>query len=421
MNRKLLLALAPGLALGLLAGCRGNFPQPEAEVPLSVLESLSISRLASPPPVPSNRYADASDAAALGQRFFFDPGFSRNGAVSCATCHEPDRSFTDALPLAEGVGRTTRRTMPLMGAAWAPWQFWDGRKDSLWSQALGPLESPVEHGGTRTAYARHVAKSYKPEYEAVFGPLPSEETMRRLPESAGPVEDPADLARWEAMSEADRDAVTAIFVNVGKAIEAYERRLVPGAARFDRYVDALGRGDKAEAERLMTADERAGLALFVGKASCIDCHSGPLFTNQEFHNTGVPLHPEVPSDLGRLEGIRLALADPFNAEGRWSDVAGKPSAQLRFARKDDHRDERAFKPPSLRNVAERPPYMHAGQIPDLAGVIEHYDRAPEAPSGHSELRPLNLSSKEKAQLLAFLHTLSGPAASDSRWLQAPTR
>lgn len=421
MTRTLFLVLVPSLAAGLLVGCRATFPQPEAEVPLSVLESLSISRLGSPPPVPSNRYADNPDAAALGQRFFFDPGFSRNGAVSCATCHEPTRTFTDALPLAEGVGRTTRRTMPLLGAAWAPWQFWDGRKDSLWSQALGPLESPVEHGSSRTAYAHHVAKSYKQEYEALFGALPPAETMRRLPESAGPVEDPADRARWDAMSEADRDAVTAIFVNVGKAIEAYERKLVPGAARFDRYVEAMGRGDKAEAERHMSADERAGLALFVGKASCIDCHSGPLFTNQEFHNTGVPPHAEVPSDLGRLEGIRLALADPFNAEGRWSDSAGKPSAALRFARTEDHRDERAFKPPSLRNVAERPPYMHAGQIPDLAGVIEHYDRAPQAPSGHSELRPLGLSAKEKAQLLAFLHTLSGPAASDSRWLNAPSR
>jgi cytochrome c peroxidase len=219
------------------------------------------------------------------------------------------------------------------------------------------------------------------------------------------------------MAAPDRERVTQVFVNVGKAIEAYERHLAPGAARFDRYVEALERGDAAQAETLMTPSERAGLSLFIGRARCIDCHNGPLFTNHEFHNTGVPARPDGAADAGRAEGVRLVLADEFNADSRWSDGAG--ASALKFVRQDDHRDERAFKPPSLRNVAERAPYMHAGQYADLKAVIDHYDRAPSAPSGHSELSPLRLSEDEKTQLEAFLKTLSGPAATDPRWLAPP--
>jgi cytochrome c peroxidase len=419
MTRSLRYTLAAGLLGGFIVGCHQASPRETLPAPQDVLEGLSIRGLGPAPAVPSNRHADDPAAAALGQRVFFDEGFSRTGKVSCATCHEPDRAFTDDLPLAKGVGTTARRTMPLLGAAWSPWQFWDGRKDSLWSQALGPLENPVEHGGTRTAYVRRVATVYRSAYEAVFGPLPGQGVIDGLPASAGPVDDPADRSRWEAMSVADRDTVTGIFANVGKAIEAYERRLVPGASRFDRYVDAVVQGDYTKAQSTLTPEERAGLALFTGKAKCIDCHNGPLFTNNEFHNTGVPARPELPADTGRADGVKLALADEFNSGSRWSDTPGKPAAALRFARRDDHRDERAFKPPSLRNVAERPPYMHAGQLPDLRAVIDHYDRAPEAPAGHSELEPLHLSAVEKSQLEAFLHTLSGPSAADPRWLQAP--
>lgn len=419
MNRPLRTTFAASVIGWLLAGCQGGLLAPASDASMAVLESLSIQRLGAPPPVASNRFADDPAATTLGQRFFFDKGFSSNGQVSCATCHVPDQGFTDKVALAEGVGVGTRRTMPLLGVAWADWLFWDGRKDTLWAQALGPLESPVEHGSTRTAYARHVAETYKAEYEAVFGPLPGVETIKRLPASAGPVDGPAERAAWEAMPATDRDAVTRVFVNVGKAVEAYERKLIPGPARFDRYVEALAKGDRTEAERIMTPSERAGLALFAGKASCIDCHNGPLFTNQEFHNTGVPAVAGLPEDSGRANGVKQVLADEFNADSRWSDSAGRSSAALRFARTDDHRDERAFKPPSLRNVAERAPYMHAGQFADLRAVIEHYNQAPDAPVGHSELKPLGLTETEKAQLEAFLHTLSGPAAADPRWLQAP--
>jgi len=110
---------------------------------------MSLDRLGPMPHDPGNRWADNPAAAALGQRLFFDGRLSGNGRVSCATCHDRENDFQDSMPLAKGMGTTNRRTMPIAGAPYSPFLFWDGRKDSLWAQALGPLESAVEHGGDR--------------------------------------------------------------------------------------------------------------------------------------------------------------------------------------------------------------------------------------------------------------------------------
>src|SRR6185503_8917417 len=123
---------------------------------------------------------------------------------------------------ATGVGTTARRTMPIAGMARSPFLFWDGRKDSLWAQALGPLESPVEHGGSRAQYAHVVANSYAREYEEIFGRLPD---LSSVPRSAAPVAARDASAAWSALSSAQRDDVTRVFVNIGKAIAAYERRV----------------------------------------------------------------------------------------------------------------------------------------------------------------------------------------------------
>jgi cytochrome c peroxidase len=163
---------------------------------------------------PGNRWADDTAAAGLGERLFFDKRLSSNGQVSCATCHEPQREFQDGLALARGVGTTDRRTMPVAATSYSPFLFWDGRKDSQWAQALGPLESPVEHGGSRAQYAHVVATYYRADYERLFGPMPD---LRLVPKAAGPVADPVARAAWEAMPGKDRDAVTRVFVNVGKA------------------------------------------------------------------------------------------------------------------------------------------------------------------------------------------------------------
>ena len=197
---------------------------------LATLQSLSLRELEPLAADPSNRVSDDPRAAALGERLFFDPRLSADGRVACSQCHKPDRDFQDDLPLGRGVGTTSKRTMPIAATARSPFLFWDGRKDSMWSQALGPLESAVEHGGTGALYAHAVGRHYRTDYEAVFGPLPD---LSMIPPSAGPVGDPGAVAAWAVLDETQRDAVTRIFANIGKAIAAYERRIDFGPPRFD--------------------------------------------------------------------------------------------------------------------------------------------------------------------------------------------
>jgi cytochrome c peroxidase len=187
-------------------------------------------------------------------------------------------------------------------------------------------------------------------------------------------------------------------------IAAFERTIEHEPTRFDRYAEALLRDGRAP-RQVLTEDEEAGLELFVGKAQCMNCHNGPQLTNNEFHNTGVPAARGLPEDVGRFAGAGKVLADEFNCRSRWSDARPEQCVELDFLSTGGHELERAFKVPSLRGVGGRAPYMHAGQIATLEEVVEHYDRAPAAPAGHTELRPLGLSAKEKARLVAFLRSL----------------
>jgi cytochrome c peroxidase len=378
------------------------------------IRSLWIGELEPLAPDPSNRVGDDSAAVRLGHAVFFDARFSGNGQVSCATCHQPQHGFQDGLPVASGVGRGTRRTMPIAGTAHGPWFFWDGRADSQWAQALGPLENPVEHGGTRAQYAHLVSEHYREEYERIFGALPD---LAGVPRVAGPVADTAARASWEAMPAAQREAVTRVYANIGKAIAAYERRLEPGASRFDRYAERLREDGRAPAG-ILSPDEEQGLKLFIGKASCTQCHNGPRFTDDHFHNTGVPTADALPEDVGRALGAPQVLGDEFNCRSRYSDAKPEECAELEFLKPDGAELTRAYKPPSLRGVAERSPYMHSGQIATLAEVIDHYDRAPAAPAGHTEIHPLKLSPAERAQLEAYLRTLDTPVNAE-RWLLEP--
>ena len=382
-----------------------------------MLRSLSLSSLEALPADPSNRVADDTAAARLGHRLFFDARLSANGKVSCATCHVPSQEFQDGRRLAEGVALVPRRTMPIAGTAYSPWQFWDGRADSQWSQALGPLESPVEHGGDRTQYARLVVAEYRQAYEAVFGALPD---LAALPAHAGPVADSARADAWARLPEPARDEVTRVYANVGKAIAAYERRIGFAPSRFDRYVAAVLNGREPAGESALSRDEEAGLRLFVGKASCVNCHNGAMLTDNHFHNTGIGLPATaLPPDSGRATGARRAVTGEFSCTSRWSDAKPEECEELQFAVTEGHELVRAYKTPSLRNVAQRAPYMHAGQVSTLEDAVAHYDRAPAAPFGHSELRPLALSAKERQQIVAFLRTLSGPLAAPHGYLDAP--
>lgn len=398
------------------AAAGAAFPTSEwSEEERQLITSMRLAELGPVPADPSNRVADDARAARLGHALFFDTRLSSDGKVACATCHVPAKDFQDGTALATGVGQTNRRTMPLAGTAHSPWQFWDGRKDSQWSQALGPLESPVEHGGTRTAYVRVIVEHYRSRFEEVFGRLPE---FGRLPAQAGPVADAAAAAAWRALPQSTQDDITGVYVNIGKAIAAYERLLTHEPTRFDQYADTLALTGHAP-RGVLAPDEEAGLRLFVGKALCITCHNGPRLTDDFFHNTGVPAVRGLPPDAGRSTGAAQVRADEFNCLSRWSDAPAGACAELEFMVADGPELERAFKTPSLRNVAARAPYMHAGQFADLETVVSHYDRAPRAPAGRSELRRLRLSAAERAQLVAFLRALSAPTTAPAGMLVAP--
>lgn len=372
------------------------------EAERAMIASLSLDDLPPLPDDPGNAHADLPAAAAFGATLFFETRLSANGEVSCATCHLPEKLFQDGIPLARGIGTTNRRTMPMHGVAWSPWQFWDGRADSLWAQALGPLEDAAEHGGNRTAYAHFVAGEYGERYERVFGPLPE---LAHLPENAGPLGNEAERAAWAAMEGADREAVNRVFANIGKAIGAFGRSLVPFETRFDAFARAVAAGVRPDGDAAFSDLEIEGLRLFIGKANCLDCHNGARFTDDFFHNTGVPAVEGLPEDRGRITAVDKVLADPFNCLGPYSDAEPDQCRELRFVVRDSHEMERAFKTPSLRGAASRPPYMHAGQIETLEEVIDHYSRAPEAPAGHSELRGVIFTDRGRAALIAFLKTL----------------
>lgn len=391
------------LAIALVAAIAGRCDQWSTEE-RETLKSLSLASLGPLPADPSNRVADDARAAALGEKLFSDTRLSGNGKVSCATCHLPQKEFQDGTPLGHGVGTTGRRTMPVAGTAHGAWFFWDGRTDSQWSQALGPLESAVEHGGSRTQYAHVVGAHYRGEYEAVFGPLPS---LDGLPAQAGPVADTAWRAAWTRIPASRQGDISRVYANIGKAIAAFERRIGFTPTRFDRYVDAELAGRAHDSASTLSVDEITGLKLFIGKASCVNCHNGARLTDDHFHNTGVPTSALVAGvDSGRVVGVRQALAAEFACTSTYSDAKPDDCAELRFATTEGEELVRAYKTPSLRGVADRAPYMHAGQIATLTDVIDHYDRAPRSPMGHSELKPLRLSATERRQIESFLRTLS---------------
>jgi cytochrome c peroxidase len=213
--------------------------------------------------------------------------------------------------------------------------------------------------------------------------------------------------------------VTRLFANIGKAIGAYERRSQFGASRFDRYVESLR--DSGPSQRILSRDEIAGLRIFIGKGNCMQCHNGPLLTDNVFHNTGVPPRQGLPEDVGRTKGAQQVLQDEFNCRSRYSDAGDSNCTELKFMVSSGTALLRAYKTPTLRGVAARAPYMHAGQFATLRDVLAHYSHAPAAVNGRTELKPLDLSDEEIEQLAAFLGTLDSPLVAPAGFLQAPNR
>jgi len=381
---------------------------------VATIASMRLKEAGGRPADASNAYEQRTEVAVFGRALFNDTRLSRNGQVACASCHSATGQFEDGRQFGKGISTGQRRTMPVMGASHSPFLFWDGRKDSLWSQALGPLEDAAEHGGNRVRFAKLVQDQYKAQYQKLFGNMPD---FSNLPQDASPGGTEAERAAWAAMSESSREAVNRVFANMGKAIAAYERQVSYGESRFDQYAQATVSAN-GRAQEVFTPQEVRGLKLFLNKGQCVTCHNGPLLTDHAFHNTGVPPIDPANPDRGRIEGLKKLLKDEFNCLGRYSDAKPEQCGELQFLSTHDSSHLAAFRTPSLRNVAARSPYMHAGQFATLEQVVQHYAGSPKAVLGHSELaRPgdkhadrqtIRLSAEDIKDVAAFLGTLTGP-------------
>lgn len=320
---------------------------------------------ATPPPDASNAHADDPAAAALGGMLVADASLSPAG-VSCASCHDPAHGLADGRPVGHGVADVTRNTPTLYASAHARWAFWDGRADSLWAQAIGPMESAREMGSSRLFVAHRIVDGYRASYEPVFGTLPDLSDGVRFPPSGAPG-DPA----WDAMSATDQDAVLRIVTDAGKAIEAYERTLAPPRTRFDDYVA----GDLSALSDL----ERDGLheLFFVG---CAECHWGPALSDSAFHDVLMPgAGTDAALDVGRSAALDVLRASAFRRQGAFSDAPTSPDP-LGAVTTSDPSTVGAFRTPTLRALAQTAPYGHAGTFTTLHDVADHYARIRALPA-----------------------------------------
>ena len=245
---------------------------------------------------------------------------------------------------------------------------------------------------------------YRAEYNAVFDdPLPDALSATapdadRFPPSCKPG---ATGSGWETMTAADQRTVNLIMANQGKAVAAYEFKLVSRNAPFDRYVA----GDT----EAISASAKRGLKLFIGKAACVDCHNTPFFSDNDFHNIGVPqVGANVPdTDLGRFRGIPSLLSHEFNTSSEFNDGGDDRTDGLTAV----DTDRGQFRTPGLRSVAMTAPYLHTGALETLREVVEFYNEggASDGFEGvkHPALVPLGLTELEVSDLVSFLESLTG--------------
>lgn len=285
----------------------------------------------------------------LGHLLYFDKRLSADDTIACVSCHSPKHGFTDNQPVPTGIkGQKGGRSAPtVINRAFSGAQFWDGRAVSLEEQAKGPLINSLEMG--------------MPNHDAVVQKLKRIKGYQKLFEKAfGP-------------GEIDID-------KVAKAIATFERTVLSGNSKYDRYIA----GDK----NAMNPSEIHGMELFNGKARCATCHSGFNFTDEKYHNIGVGMEASNP-DFGRYNLTKK--------EG----------------------DRGAFKTPTLRDITATAPYMHDGSEKTLEAVVEYYNKGGFANSNLDTLmEPLNLNEQEKKDIVVFMRTLDGEGW---RYIQTPEK
>jgi cytochrome c peroxidase len=424
----------------------GTIPEISAAT-RAALTALALTAVPPPPPDVSNRWADSAQAALFGQRLFYDASFSgqlldgdndgtvhalgnkgETGKVACSGCHLPDSGFLDTRSVDQqislGAGWVFRRTPSLLDVSRSKLITWIGRRDALYNQPFGPIENPVEMNSSRLFVAEQIFAHHRTEYEALFGPMPPLSDISRFPPltstqtgcqyldgnevCTGIVRGaPGDHAEYDGLAAADQDAVTRVIVNMGKSLGAYERLLDCGLSRFDRFMS----GDPSA----LDASEQRGAVLFVTKGACAQCHSGPFFSDEQFHDVGI--RPAIVAtvfadtdDDGASTGLAELISDPLNTHGVYSDgddgrtPTTVPDSALG-----------SFRTPKLRCATKRPSFMHTGQLRSLDAVVSFFDQGGDAAGypGTNELSPLNLTLQERADLVAFLGALDGdgpPAA-----------
>src|SRR5262245_14820874 len=296
------------------------------------------------PPVqwPEDNPYSASKAE-LGRFLYFDKRVSSDGTLACASCHAPEKAFTDGAPVSTGIGgqKGGRSAPTVINRAYSTQQFWDGRSPSLEDQAKGPMANPIEMTADKTADAAHAA------------------VVKRLKAVAGYVK----------LFEKAFGTKDVNVDHVAKAIATFERTVFSGNSAYDRY-DA---GDK----KAMTESQIRGMDIFFNKVACDSCHLGFNFTDGSYENVGIGMNKDKP-DLGR-----------FGVSGR-------------------EEDKGAFKTPTLRDIEHTGPYMHDGSLKTLEDVVEHYNKG-GIKNAHlsGRIKPLNLSDRDKSDLIAFLKALSG--------------
>lgn len=341
---------------------------------------LAASRAATPPPgLPPLPPADRPDAARieLGRHLFFDRRLSVNGTMSCAMCHVPEQGFTShELRTAVGVeGRSVKRNTPtLINVAYVSELFHDGRDPSLETQFLGPLlamnEMANPSAGQVIARLQQIDE-YPGLFDRAFG--------------AGPSID-----------------------RIGAALAAYQRSLLAGDSPFDRH-------RAGESDALSPAAQR-GLALFTGRAGCVACHEigtdGALFSDNAFHDNGYGYMRErerqAPSQTARVEVIPGTVYEV--PRDYIASVGGQREPDLgRYEATGRPEDRWRFRTPSLRNVALSRPYMHDGGMATLDDVVAFYaDGGFPHPDQDARIRRLDLSQGDRADLVAFLQSLTSP-------------